>query len=638
MMRWCLLPLLAILSVAHAVTEEEQRMLMLQQLFVEERVRSDGDSGIKHIRHEESGTRPYHANSYTGQRVADVHDHVGLERTIGMGEFVAVLSGVEFRTIHNDYKLVQPIQGRGYHETEPIKFPDVPEAVSKQPTVRKQIVEMREWFKAWKNQRTRRRDYRPFFKPVLCYLEGAWLKNTKTIDENPFDNDRHFIDAHYWSRLHDKVRFMSYSGGQSPTGNYPYLPTTIIDIVDGKLVFAQWNYRILCHPLKDDLPLNRLRVINELAPRMANDHKLFEHEQTTAARFQLNPTNKTHWRERRYPYGMLDRLMMQIPGVNNYRAVLHDKVGTGAYEYLKVNGEQQLLNIARYHRIYRNLNKDAMGITVRSRGFSDSSVFMASTTERRVAGMKFKICKGSVCKMQDQKWTYAIPLEIIYMNPLMKWNPLNITMKTGDAAAEVKGAGRDGRTKKTAFNGRRDDVFYFTPDKFYMDKVELTAKANKKRAVLYATDAGGIVRRVRGSGTRVILPYIDQVGKLRQRYPIMPVHAEGSAVWKELEALKDYVMQMKLSPRDDQGITLLIAQSRATTVSARHKHVVNLTAKHVTDLKAGRRITVNSEFTFSHRHHISVRYNVWADKFIMIRCDDDAICKDLHPKVLLFIE
>ena len=29
---------------------------------------------------------------------------------------------------------------------------------------------------------------------------------------------------------------------------------------------------------------------------------------------------------------------------------------------------------------------------------------------------------------------------------------------------------------------------------------------------------------------------------MRQRYPIIPVHGEGSAVWKELEAMKDLLM------------------------------------------------------------------------------------------------
>ena len=44
------------------------------------------------------------------------------------------------------------------------------------------------------------------------------------------------------------------------------------------------------------------------------------------------------------------------------------------------------------------------------------------------------------------------------------------------------------------------------------------------------------------SGIRVMLPEIPGVGVLRQRYPVMPIHGEGGTVWKELEALKDIVL------------------------------------------------------------------------------------------------
>ena len=44
------------------------------------------------------------------------------------------------------------------------------------------------------------------------------------------------------------------------------------------------------------------------------------------------------------------------------------------------------------------------------------------------------------------------------------------------------------------------------------------------------------------SGVRIFLPNIPGVGVLRTRYPIMPVHGEGSAVWKELNAIKEILM------------------------------------------------------------------------------------------------
>ncbi|PFX28134.1 hypothetical protein AWC38_SpisGene7132 [Stylophora pistillata] len=80
-----------------------------------------------------------------------------------------------------------------YHAIEEIPFPDVPPEVKSKP-VDEQIIEIREWFKAWKDQDHSVRDYRKYFKPALCYLEGAWSTAIEDIDE-PFESHRHFIDA-----------------------------------------------------------------------------------------------------------------------------------------------------------------------------------------------------------------------------------------------------------------------------------------------------------------------------------------------------------------------------------------------------------------------------------------------------------
>jgi len=55
----------------------------------------------------------------------------------------------------------------------------------------------------------------------------------------------------------------------------------------------------------------------------------------------------------------------------------------------------------------------------------------------------------------------------------------------------------------------------------------------------------GILRKCSASGTRIFFPQISGVGILRQRYPIMPIHGEGSSVWKELEATKDLLLKSK---------------------------------------------------------------------------------------------
>ena len=124
------------------------RQMMLQQLFIEERLRSEGESGVKQTRNGAGGTKSYYHNSHVGKRVVAIHDHSNNIRTVGMGEFIGVLNGVEFRTRHNDYRLYMPSRNTSeYHKTEDIPFPDVPPEVASKGTIREQIEEMVEWFK-----------------------------------------------------------------------------------------------------------------------------------------------------------------------------------------------------------------------------------------------------------------------------------------------------------------------------------------------------------------------------------------------------------------------------------------------------------------------------------------------------------
>lgn len=66
------------------------------------------------------------------ERVAAIHSHSNYQRLLGMGELVAVLNGVEFRTRHNDYKLKMPSRTKtNYGAVEDIPFPAVPPEVKK---------------------------------------------------------------------------------------------------------------------------------------------------------------------------------------------------------------------------------------------------------------------------------------------------------------------------------------------------------------------------------------------------------------------------------------------------------------------------------------------------------------------------
>ncbi|KAL9989560.1 hypothetical protein ACROYT_G004122 [Oculina patagonica] len=529
------------------------RQVMLQQLFVEERIRSDGDSGVKQVRTAHHGTRNYYSATHTSHnRLLSIHEHANNVRTVGLGEFVAVLNGVEFRTRHNDYRLYMASRTKkDYHATEEIPFPAVPPEVKNKATVDEQIVEMREWFKAWKSQDHTVRDYRKYFKPVLCYLEGAWTTATKDIDE-PFESDRHFIDAKSWFDLQEKIRFTSYTGRKDNLENFSFLPTTIMEIINGTVpVFAQWNYRILCHPLSRDVPLNRFRVVDELHSRLPARRKYEEQSSTRAARFQLNPRDADRWYERfdSPPFTLLDQLMSEIPGKDNYQGNLTDEAfGMPAHTIdPKKSGK---INAGYYHRWFKVQARGAMGLSRRHRGYADENLFVAMNTQPRVAGMTLETCKSywkPKCKKLTQKFSYAIPLEIIYMTPLNRWNPFELVYKGSErdklGKTVFQGGRNGGRTPEKAYNGTNSKKYYQTPSAFFSGQEVSTDAADTTQGSVGVLNKNGAVRVTRASGTRIFFPPISGVGVLRQRYPIVPVHGEGSAVWKELEAMKDLLMK-----------------------------------------------------------------------------------------------
>ena len=77
-----------------------------------------------------------------------------------------------------------------------------------------------------------------------------------------------------------------------------------------------------------------------------------------------------------------------------------------------------------------------MGLSARDRGFSDEQLFMAMISQPKVAGMALETCKGKgskpKCTNITQRFSYAIPLEIIYPTPLSEWNPYDIVFKGKD--------------------------------------------------------------------------------------------------------------------------------------------------------------------------------------------------------------
>jgi hypothetical protein len=661
-MAWKVFPLcvaagLYLLSTCVAMNTEVEfwklaRQVMLQQWYSEERVRSEGSSGVKQVRHQRDGTRPYFTETHTGSGVASIHDHADSRHTLGMGEFVAVLNGVEFTTRHNDPVLVMPHKtSRKYHATEDIPFPEVPPSVSALPDVESQIKEMRQYFRAFKEQDMNIRDYRHYFKPVLCYLEGAWAQAEEEIEE-PFFSERHWVAADTWKELEDRYRFMSYSGTKENLENLAFLPRMIPRFVNDTIQFAQWNYRILCHPLKQDLQTDRFRVVDDLASRMVTGMSLEQFEQTREARFTLHPTDSEDMVDSRYTHTLLDKLMEEIPGQDNYNVsfLLDETYGFRADEPTPTRGQPK--NVGFYHHIFKVEAKDAMGLSIRHRGFSDEHLYVASTTQKKVVGMDFDNCYGkwaskSDCHNFHQKWTYAIPLEIVYLTPLSRWNPYNIAYHgsfDGDAAKTVTDNSRNG-SKAAPYDGTHSRLFYRTPAAFYADEEYSVRPADTTGGSFYVLDKSGTAREVRGSGHRTFLPDIAGVGRIRQRYPIMPVHGEGGSVWKELEALKDIVLKPDNfkhmlhsgsgSSSGSTGATCWLEPSLPHYGEHTHSFQLHNIDKEV--LKNGGSVLKLTTEANSHQHYITLETEQVGRKgyaIKMTKCGDEAVCWDGHSQYL----
>ncbi len=502
---------------------------------------------------------------------------------------------------------------------------------------------MREYFKAFKTQNETHRNYKPYFKPVLCYLEGGWTVATDSLDE-PFQSDRHFLDASSWSDLLHKIKFTSYSGKKDGQENFAYLPIKIMENRNNTPIIAQWNYRIMCHPIQDGLRTDRFKVVDDLSVRLPRNTHINEHAATRAARFQLNSKNSRVFQSDSYFYEFLDDLMYQIPGKDNYPANIQDSTTGQPIQHFESDAP---LNTGYYHRVWKVIDRDAMGLNTRRAGFNDRYLFRAQTTNERIAPMSATFCQGRgrtrVCSEVKQRWTYAIPLEIIYLTPLSKWNPYNFPYKgefNSELGRTVNSNGKNGVDAEKAFDGINSKLFYQTPKEFFDGDFIDRDPADTTRGSVYVKGPNG-VHQTKASGIRIFLPHIPGVGVIRQRYPIFPVHGEGSSVWKELNALKEIVLQSgahnnmfygeKSGSTETQGLRLKLGFSRG---AGAHEHRVELNAADLERLQAGGTVTKVTTQDNGHSHELEIQYRRGAMVYAYVKCNGQDMCPDRHPRIL----
>ncbi len=93
----------------------------------------------------------------------------------------------------------------------------------------------------------------------------------------------------------------------------------------------------------------------------------------------------------------------------------------------------------------------------------------------------------------------------------------------------VNADGRTGVNEAKAFDGINSKLYYMTPSKFFDGAEVGRTPADTTRGSVNVKGPNG-VHKTKASGIRIFLPDIPDVGIIRQRYPIFPVHGEGMYV------------------------------------------------------------------------------------------------------------
>ena len=396
------------------------QQVMMQQFGVEEHIRATG-SGFRAPRY-----------SYGVDTFLNMHDHCDRRGLVGFPEVDVVMNGIEFKTRHENYRLIRPKRRGTNVQYQDMIYPQVPPEVLAKGSVEGQVKEMKEWFKAWKNEDDDTRNYKKYFRPVLCYLEAAWMKPTDNIADSIYNGED--VGAADWDELFDMAHFMSYGNYKNPNESFPFLPTTFTEAKNHThFKRAQWDYRILCHYIKSYITPSSLRLVDDLDTRMRRNLTLDEYDKSRSAHYHFNSEDENVNVDKTKQADLWDSIMSEIPGMDGYNAVLNDDVfGENIISDI-MDSDFVELNAAYYHRWYRSERRNEDGVDRGSLLFNDHNVYQALTTHPDVEGNTIgKDCSydasgNRVCKKYEtQKWTYAIPIELIYLTPLHNWNPHKI--------------------------------------------------------------------------------------------------------------------------------------------------------------------------------------------------------------------
>ena len=494
--------------------------------------RGYGQSGVRMGRHYSfGGDAPYHRPSVVNFAAFGVHNHPNYPLMCGMPEITAIVNGHEVNTRHIDYKIIHSI-GDAYLAVEDAVPPAVPPSVAAQATPEDQITEMREYLRAFGAKDPSIRDYRPHFDTYLSVLE-VWLEELDgdTLADT-FPSFRHQLANAGHKKMNDDYIALLSSGLKSRFENDDFMPTVVrVMRPDGQPQFAVLRYRLSAvrlgtyaeYPIHEmvsqvDDPVTRVRKNTTDADMAAN----------RLGRFRVNHAVGDAGLAERWGPGLLDEIMGKVPGLDGFGATIHEEYTDTDTAYnpfiqrLLEFKTTDRMNSAFYRRFYSYETPGAAGRRDYRFGYNDPYLFRAATTRAQVTALPGM---GG-----DHRISWAIPMELVVATPLGSWNPYNV--------AEGAWPSGDGNTAGTAYsNAHRNGRWYMTPSALFDGAGAALDPADTDNAA-WMMCGDGQARLMRGSGVYVHMPEMQGIQTARIRYPIAPVHHEGSFEFAHMEAVR----------------------------------------------------------------------------------------------------
>ncbi|GFR89829.1 hypothetical protein ElyMa_000802900 [Elysia marginata] len=139
-----------------------------------------------------------------------------------------------------------------------------------------------------------------------------------------------------------------------------------------------------------------------------------------------------------------------------------------------------------------------------------------------------------------------------------------------------------------------------------------------------------VIRTFFAEGTT--LNFLGQgAGRVRLRYPIFPLHVEGSAIWKELQVVK---MKLDTTKSEMQHAGMYCLNMYPTPIAGTHIHEFYLSPDDYQAAMVGQMVSAITSVENGHNHHLDLTFNNNTGYLEYVWCGNEMRCWDLHPRIL----